>query len=257
MQCTGQLVGNMSVADLMRTWSSSMSVIFDDKMKNLPTKFDFEEISNHMRELFTQIEALKTENQTLKNEILKIKTEHVNEKRRYEQLEEKLRRKYVIFKGVKEQKSKTLNEIVKTICSTNLKMSHPVAVVSTRKLSAFKGNVTILAEMESEHIVDEVLKRSKLLKGTTIYVDRDLSKGKQQQRKAMISLKKEILSKDKTLKVSVINEKLKVDKQWFMWNEKKELVCGNQNAKLVLNNLYKNVILELDYLKLLSKSISK
>lgn len=257
MQCSGQSVGNVSVADLMRTLSSSMSELFDDKMKNLLTKYDLEEISHHMRELFTQIEELKSENQALKNEIQKMKTNHLKDNSRFEHVEEKLRRKNVIFQGVKEQKSKSLNEIVKTICNKNLKMNHPVAIISTRKLCDFKGNLTILAEMESEQCVREVLKRSKLLKGTSIYVDRDLSKEKQQQRKAMITLKKEILSKNKSLKVSVINEKLKVAKHWFTWNDKKELTCGNQNAKLVLQNLYKNVILDLDYNNLLSKSNRK
>lgn len=253
MENSNVTVGNMPIADLINKWS----VILDEKMKKLPSKDDFEEIKTHMNDLLKQVEDLKVENQTLKDEIKKIKADKLNESKRLELVEEQQRRKNIIFNGVKLQKRKSLNDVITNICSTKLKLGNSPVVNSTRKLREHNGTCTVLAEMVSANIADEALRRRKLLRGSSIYMDRDLNMKKQQQKNVMITLKKDILSKDKTHRVSVVNEKLKIGNQYFSWNDRNILVCGNQNGHSVINNIYKNIKLEVDYNKLLSKLSNK
>lgn len=243
-----QNVGAMSAVSL----KAMFSALLEEKMENLATKEDIEVIKTQMQNVTIQVEELKMENQHLKDTINIMQIERKNDNIRLEMIENQFRKKNLIFKGI-EAKNTSLSEAVKNICKNNLKVNRSYIVKSVKKLTSYKGKLAVIAEMESADVVEDLLKRSKLLKGTTLYLEKDLSKAKQQHKKVMIELKKDLVAVDKAHRVSVINEKLKVEDKWFFWDANNNLKCGALNGGAVLEKYYKNVTLDLDYNRILAK----
>lgn len=242
-----QNVGSISIIDLKK----SMAQILDEKMKILPTKEDIEYIKQHVHNIASQVIELKSENQHLKKEILKLKNDRDLDNKKISLIEEQLKRR--------NDKTTAINEEVETFLKKTLKMSGPILLKSTRKISTYKGKMTVVAEMDSSNAVEDVLKRSKMLAKTQFYMERDLSTEKQQQKKVMMLLRRNLLNKFKNHKVSVLNEKLRVADKWFKWDKNYNLVCGSLDGKKVQATMYNSGVenIELNYYTLLSEINNK
>lgn len=68
-------VGNMEVGELMDLMKTTMNCLLEEKLSNLPTKQDIEELKTGMAMAASEISDLKAENRKLKEEleILKLK----------------------------------------------------------------------------------------------------------------------------------------------------------------------------------------
>lgn len=249
----GQNVGSMAINDLMLKMSVTFENTLDEKMKNLPTKDDIEFIKIQINDLVTQVDILKTENQCLKDEVSNLKMDKMVNNQRISLIEEQLKRRNIILRGLSDN-TKAINEEVNKLFREKLKMADPI-LKSTKKIHSHKGKITVVAELESSEAVEEVLKRSKMLANTQIYLDRDLCTEKQQQKRVMIQLKRELVKLRNTHKVSVRDYKLKIGDKWFMWDKHYNLKSGSEDGNKVLKKLYKNDItnIELNYDKILSK----
>ena len=98
--------------------------------------------------------------------------------------------------------------------------------------------MNVVAEFNSENAVRDILRHTKNLQGTRISVEYDLNEARQFNRKVMKELKNIILAKSKLHKVSVRNDKLRIENTWFHWNTYKVLCCVKSLDQQVILSLY-------------------
>lgn len=246
-------VGKMSVKDLMIL----MSDLMDKKLLNLPTKQDIEEIKTNVNELSDKIETLQSENKVLKDEVKYLREQREKDYQQVIYLQEQSKRNNLIFKNI-EHKIR-LEDAVKECCTKNLKLSNEIKVISTRKLFERNGKIGVVAEFGSVEMVRDILKHANNLTGSNIILERDLTIEKQTDKRVMLELKRSIQNVSRKHKITVINEKLRINNKWFVWNREKQLVCDKQNGKDVLLNLYEGAIdsIVVNYFEILEKLNSK
>jgi len=219
-----------------------MSNLLDEKIKVLASKKDVESIKDEISENTSQLQSLRRENVELKEEVQKMKTLREHDQRRLAWLEEQIKKKNIIVRGL--QADLEPHAAIKTLCNDVLKIPDPLPLVSVRKLGDREGKMSVLVETINAAVAEDILKRSTMLKGTKISLEKDLNSIKLQQKKVMFELKEQLTAYDKSVKVSVRNEKLKIGNKWFKWNKKKELECKGVKADVVLKELYNENVIE-------------
>lgn len=246
-------VGKMSANELINLMSS----VLDEKLKDMATKNDVKEVKEDMREVKSEVTRLADENKVLHEEVLKLKEERENDQKRMKQLEDGLGKKKIIIRGLASQRS--TYEAVKKMIKENLKIENRIEIEQTKKIFERNGKMTVLVELRSEAMVSEIFKYTKNLRGTSIYVERDLSNERQKNKKIMIQLRKEILHVDKSKRVAVRDDKLVVDDKRFFWDKNNVLRCGQSTGEEVLKDLYgeKALSITLDYNEIFAKTNSK
>lgn len=213
-----------------------MSKLLDDKMKILATKEDIESIRQQIAENTVQINDLKSENLALKDEVMKMRTLREADQHQLTWLEEQIKKKNVIIRGLQPDLSPDL--AVKKLCNDILKIPDPLPIVAVRQLADRDGKMCVLVETCNGVVAENILKKSTMLAGTTISLEKDLSNAKLQQKKVMFVLKDQLIRYNKSIKVNVRNENIKIADKWFKWNKKNELECKGENTFVFLKALY-------------------
>ena len=98
-------VGTMAVTELM----TLMSTLMDDKLKNIPTKQDIDEIKSNVNDLGSKFDHLKSENEFLKSEIKQLRDEKEKDHHQIMYLQDYVKRNNVVFKGIPSNKSLELS----------------------------------------------------------------------------------------------------------------------------------------------------
>lgn len=227
-------VGNMDVDDLMNLMKTTMNSLLEEKLQNLPTKTDFDEIKSEITLAATEIGALRTENVKLKAEIEKLKDMREEDANNIRWLEHQIKSTKLIFKGISSATS--ASESVLKVCTDNLKTKPKI--ISAHKVFEQNGKQTAIVEFENESSVLEILKATNHLAGTSISIDRDLNPRRQKNKKAMLIIRKQILAENKVHKIIVRDDKMKIKDKWFVWNAKNELISGNNKGEQVLKSIY-------------------
>lgn len=240
-------VGKITTIDLMTMIQNSMSTLLDEKLNKLPSK----------DEVKVEMNRLTEENKNLQEDIKKLRDDRERDQRRIRHLEEDVGKKKLVFRGMKSQKSPY--EAVQYVLSEVLKINTSPEIESSRKIFERDGKMAVLVEFKSMSTVFEILKLTKNLIGSTIYVERDLGIERRQTKKMMLLLKKDILSINKTKKVGVRDDKLIVDGKRFYWNNKQILMCGQKTGADALNDIYGEAAMNicLDYEQIFAKLESK
>ncbi|XP_058983909.1 uncharacterized protein LOC131804762 [Musca domestica] len=146
-----KLVGNIQVSDLMNMMQKSMEGIMDEKLKNLATKSDFEDIKTNVAEIDKKCEDLKNENEILRSEINKLKAERERDNENLRRLVDQSKRKNVIFKGIKKQGSP--KNSVENVCINVLKLND-LKIKMARTLYTNNGKIGVVAEMQTEEMIE-------------------------------------------------------------------------------------------------------
>lgn len=216
-----------------------------------------DDIRATLGQVASDVSDLKTDTQELKEKIQFLEKEREKDKKHINQLEEQLKRKNLLFKGLEAEKS--LGNAVMSLCLQKLKISQPMEIVSTRKIYEKDGKMGVVAEFRSEDMIAEVFKNTKKLAGTSISIEADLNEEKREQKRVLLLLRKQLLSVSKTHKISVRNNKLRVGEKWFYWNKDLQLMYNQQNAGDVLKTLYNSGLehINFKYNDLLEKINSK
>lgn len=105
------------------------------------------------------------------------------------------------MRGLASQRS--AYEAVMKMCKTNLKINKPVEIEYAKKIYEKDQKMTVVVEFNSPSFVSEILKHTKNLKGTTIFIELDLCRKRLKNKKVMLQLKKEIVNVDESKKVRV------------------------------------------------------
>lgn len=227
-------VGNMDVSDLMELMKTTMNGLLEEKLANLPTKQDIEEVKDGVLAAKAEIAQLKAENQMLKDEIstLRVKMQEGEDSLRW--LEHQISNSRLIFKGISNIKP-PLNAVMQ-ICTERLNISP--TITSARTIFERNGTQTVIADFGNESNAMEVLRNTRNLAGTSISIDRDLNPRRQKNKVAMLMVRKEILNESKKFKIIVREDRMKINTKWFTWDSRSNLMCGREKAESVLKSLY-------------------
>lgn len=249
-------VGEMSVNDLMVLMQGSIAKTIDEKLTTLPTKDDFEKITTKVEDVSEKLNSLTTENQMLKEKIRSLEEAKGMTDRRMIILEDSIKRKNIIIRGIESQQS--VYKAVQNLFTQILKMKS-FDIVSTRKIFEKDNKMTVIAELKNEKMVADVLKNTKNLAGSNIFIEVDLNCDRLQHKKIMLQLKHEILKINKSKKVLVRNDKIKVGERWLHWDNKNMLIYNKESAEKILNEIYgeDGAKIDINYNSLLKKLISK
>lgn len=190
-----------------------------DDLKNI-IKESYGEVLEGLAKLTEEVRELKTQNEFLMHEIELLKLERDKDLRRIAVLESQIKGKNLIFKGL--DSKKLANEAVNAVCSEVLKMTDKTGIKSTKKLFEKEGKMTVLVEFQSNDNVEDVLKKTPELKGTAIYIERDIDSEKQQNKVVLLQLKKEILAVSEKYRILVRDDRFNVNKKWLKWNKEKK-----------------------------------
>lgn len=98
----------------------------------------------------------------------------------------------------------------------------------------------VVAEFDSEDTVAKILTNSRKLAGSSISMERDLNAERQTDKKVLLQLKRDILSESKEKRVTVRDDRIKIEDFWCKWNQAKQLItCKYQhNAESIINSSY-------------------
>lgn len=211
------------------------------------------EIIESVTILSTQVNLLLEKNKELQEEMEKLRADRERDHRTITMLEDQIKRKNIIIKGLDSENN--LRDAVKKVCRDNLKIQSSVSIKSVKRLSNWNGKMSVVAELDSEEAVQDLFKNTRNLAGTTISVERDLNMVKKEQKKVMLQLKRELLSINRNHRISVRDEKIRINENLLIWNKSKELVCGQRNGIDVLCEIYGEAVnkLNLSYNELLIK----
>lgn len=83
------------------------------------------------------------------------------------------------------------------------------------RLYEAKDKVCAVVEFKTEEMADSIFKNTKKLAGSSIFIDKDLNAEKQQNKKVMLKLKKQLQSLDQTQKILVRNDRMKINNACF------------------------------------------
>lgn len=227
-------VGNMEVEELMSVMKSTMNNLLEEKIANLPSKTDIEEIKSGIALNSKEINELRQENIKLKEEIATLKHVQEEDKSTIRWLEHQIKNNKLVFKGVMVE-ANPMNSVMK-ICVEKLKVQPQIK--SARILAKSNYYHTIIAEFDSEETVLQILRSTKNLAGTKLSVDRDLNPRRQRNKTAMLMIRRRILLETTKHAIVVRDDKLKIKDKIFSWNNNNELVRGKENAEVILKNLY-------------------
>ncbi|KAL7725537.1 hypothetical protein ACLKA6_013892 [Drosophila palustris] len=167
-------------------------------LQNVATKTDIEELKEQLGGVSEKIEALQAENQELKTEIEKLKSDRNTDRKELNRLIELSRSKNIIVKGLR--KNEATKEGVKQLLRDKLEIAK-AEVCSTRILYERQNNVGVIAELESATMVSECLRNGRKLAGSKIFVEKDLSIEKQEHKIVLLQLKRHLATIDTSLRV--------------------------------------------------------
>lgn len=108
-------------------------------------------INDSIKEVLDEVKLLRSENEKLREELEQIKYERKQDRRELSNMQDQLRRKNVIFKGM--SSSNAVKEAVEKVCVDNLKLSSAPSIKSSKKIFDRNGKMGVVVELDSEDAV--------------------------------------------------------------------------------------------------------
>lgn len=205
-----------------------------------------EEILGNIAKLSEEVGQLKTANDGLVHEMELLKEENNMLKHRLNELETNIKGKNLVIRGLSIQQTNVYE--IQKLCREVIRAENCTRIKSTRTLYQRNGMAAVLVQFETESDVEGILKKTENLKGTQIYVERDLNAERRLDKIIMIQLRRKLMDFSKKHQIKVRDDRLKIENRWFKWNLEKKLVCGTFNAINILHELYgEEFNLNIDY----------
>ncbi|XP_041449361.1 uncharacterized protein LOC121404196 isoform X1 [Drosophila obscura] len=223
------------------------------RFDKLATKEDIGTLKSQLESVSDQIETLKAENETLKRDFHQLKSDREQDRKELSRLEQSSKARNLIFKGL--EKEDATKEGVEKLLRGKMAILN-VSVRETRELYQRNNKMGVLVEMENASAINEVIKNGKKLAGSSVYIDRDLSQQQQENKLALMQLKKELVSINKNHRAFVKNDQICVEGKWVSFNNAHELTCKGKPANSILKELYGAALDETDitHTRLLTKA---
>jgi len=201
------------------SWTKLSSVL-DTKLKDVARKSDIEVLQ-------VEVDRLRSENETLKQEVLSLSS-------RLEFVDQRSRRTNVMVGGIKSSSVQEAKLEFIELCSKAL--TTQVEVIEIRKLPAKNSYVVTLSNAAQ---AASVLTNKKRLKGTSIYIQKDYTKIEQSTRYHLRQIRKVIVTADKKAKVKFGEFCIYVNDCKFTWSDN-HLVSTDVKDAEMLNSILEN-----------------
>lgn len=195
-----------------------------------------EEVLGRISTLSEEVNNLKTLNDGLIHEMELMKMENNMLKRRLTDIETNIKGKNLVIRGLSLQQT-NISEIQK-LCQEVLKIENRASIKSVKTLYQRNEMAAVLVEFDSSSNVEDVLKKTSNLKGTHIYIERDLNAERRLDKVIMLQLRRQLLAFSKKHQVKVRDDRIQIGSKWFKWNMEKNLVCGTSDALNIMQELY-------------------
>ena len=144
--------------------------------------------------------------------------------------------------GMNEDDQSVMEKVIKDIIHKRMQISREIPILRIKRTwngPEVRGSKPITVYFERWQDKDEVLRKSKMLKGSNIYVSEDFSKRVKDQRAELQKFMKILRKKKPNSKFLLQYDKLFVDKDTFVFNEvsgKVEMVNESQQTLNEFNN---------------------
>lgn len=204
------------------------------------------ELRTEVTTLTTEVAELREENKQMCKQMEAIKLESEVRFKEIVRMEDQIKRKNIIIKGL--PSSSLPKESVQNLCLTTLNIiPQNINIRSVKKMFDRNNKMGVIAELNSEEEVYEILRNTKKLSGSQISIEKDLNSVKQEQKKVMLQLKKDIFQEEKSQRLTVRDERLRIGDKWFYWNQNKELTCGSLNGITTMEQIYGKSLTNIDF----------
>lgn len=239
---TGTSPVALSQMELIHLISSTINANLDEKLKTLSTKEDIEEVKVEITSIGSELNLLRLENQQLKVELQQVRRECEENKKDIMWMQEHIKSSKIFIRGLNctNEPTKEVNNLL-----TN-KLELRMRARSVRKIYERNGKMSVVAEFETSHESEEIMRNSRKLAGSNIYIERDLIPSKQQFKKASLCLKSKILAISKEHRITVKEDSIRINNTWFSWNKDRKLIAGKNDGKDELHKLYGDIIKSVD-----------
>ncbi|BET03528.1 Hypothetical protein NTJ_16349 [Nesidiocoris tenuis] len=218
-------VGQMSIGDLR----ALIEGVFESKVANLATKADVESIREEMV-------CMGQENAQLRSELAAVTKECEAMRKEVEDCQIKLRKKNLLFFGIKRSPSESCAELVKQLCNEVLQTE--VSVVQAYPLGK-QSNVAapVLAEFASTADIGNIFGNVKKLKDSTISIQPDLPISVRQTRGILLRIRKELKKEKPGINAQVRDATLSVEGKAFRWSNDVGLLLNGKDGTGALSTL--------------------
>jgi len=136
----------------------------------------------------------------------------------------------------------------------NCKLAVKTLIEEKLQLKGWRdGKVMVLVECESQGQAENILKNDHKLRGSQVFLDKDLTLEKQANKMVLLELKKFFLAIRRETKVKVKNDSINVDGNWMSLNNNKVLMWQRNPAEIKLKEIYGNS-LEMSHINYASQS---
>lgn len=115
----------------------------------------------------------------------------------------------LVFRGLSIQQTNVAE--IQKICQEVVRIENNIHVKSTRILYQRNGFAAVLVQFETESEVEAILKRTKNLKGTQIYIERDINADRRLDKIIMLQLRRKLMEYSNKYKIKVRDDKLKIE----------------------------------------------
>lgn len=251
-QETHNLIDNTDIVSTLRNLLSeelgkerkALLEELDRRFAPVALKTDLQPMQEQLDTLIGDHHSTKSLVSSLQEKIQNFEETLLSQNRKLETMERKQRCKNLIFMNV----NKNANaELIQDMCRDVIKASMAnIVVEKTQILNVRNELATVLVCFKHEAAIPEIFANVKNLKGSNIRIDYDLSPEIRARRNFLMSLRKEISSKNTDLKVSVHQDTIRIGGKRFIFRERLFLDGDRDASDYLLSNFNINFNLFLD-----------
>lgn len=201
-------VGELTQAQLME----GLSLLLDQKLANLATKEDVSVLTK-------RVEALKSENDTLREEIAVLKRKEQLIENRLVDLEARSRRNNLIFRGMKVSgNTNDYCQLVRRFCNDLLGTDDKLYVNRAHPLG--RDRSTIIAHLPDDRDINYIMSKVQLLRNTGFVVHRDYPAEIRERRAKLAKVRAEVERVTGRRRMPLTYDHLTVEGCRFTWQGK-------------------------------------
>jgi len=227
---TAEKVGELTQQQLITLLGGLLDQKLDQKLANLVTKEDMEQLSAKVTSLQEENVALKKELQALKRQDKMIKEKLVD-------LEGRSRRNNLIFKGLRaDSRTRDFRQVVRQFCIEKLDTGN---VWVNRAHPLGRDPSTIIAHLPDDSEVELIMSRVKMLKGTSYVVHRDFPQEVRLKRSRLAAVRAEVERVAGRRRMPLVHDHLILDGVRFTWEDGR-LLAGRQDGGDKLHQMLKH-----------------
>jgi hypothetical protein len=204
-----------------------LSSLLDEKLVNIATKQDIEDVTSEVRNL-------KLENERLQEEMSQLKQQQNFLFNKINDLESRSKRNNLIFKGLQWNGQVDFKNLVADFCIQVLGCNEKIWVNRAHLLG---NSRVVIAHFPSDSDMEEVMANTGRLRGTGYVVHRDYTVEVRKKRAVLTQVKNEIIRVCGRRRLPLVFDHLFVEGFKFTW-EKDCLKAGNSDGAAKLLELF-------------------